>query len=128
MTDEKKNWHLSEMTEGKEWSLQELDSSGSPVGQAQPVRAPKPGFTTPELTDGRVGELYAFKVTSSSPRTVRYEVTSGALPAGLSLNKDTGGITGVPTAPGTKRFTITARNNGIMPDAEVTYSLQVTRG
>ncbi|MFD0629055.1 Ig domain-containing protein [Streptomyces sanglieri] len=116
------------MTEGKEWSLQELDSSGSPVGQAQPVQAPKPGFTTSEPADGRVGELYAFKVTSSSPRTVRYEVTSGALPAGLSLNKDTGGITGVPTAPGTKRFTIIARNNGIMPDAEVTYSLQVTRG
>ncbi|WP_406527260.1 Ig domain-containing protein [Streptomyces sp. I8-5] len=128
MTDEKKNWHLSEMTEGKEWSLQELDSSGSPVGRAQPVQAPKPGFTTPEPADGRVGELYAFKVTSSSPRTVRYEVTSGVLPAGLSLNKDTGGITGVPTAPGTKRFSITARNNGIMPDAEVTYRLQVTRG
>lgn len=91
------------------------------------MQAPKPGFMTPELTDGRVGELYAFKVTSSSPRTVRYEVTSGALPAGLSLNKDTGGITGVPTAPGTKRFTITARNSGIMPDAAVTYSLQVTR-
>lgn len=72
--------------------------------------------------------MYAFKVTSTSPRTVRYEITSGELPTGLSLNKDTGGITGVPTAPGTKRFTITARNSGVMPDAEVTYSLRVTRG
>ncbi|MGW1091920.1 hypothetical protein ACWD4L_38095 [Streptomyces sp. NPDC002596] len=55
MTDEKKNWHLSRVTEGKEWSLQELDSSGSPVGQAQPVQAPKPGFTTPEPVDGDRG-------------------------------------------------------------------------
>ncbi|MGW1007817.1 hypothetical protein [Streptomyces sp. NPDC002520] len=46
MTDEKKNWHLSEVTEGKEWSLQELDSSGSPVGQAQLVQAAKPGCSS----------------------------------------------------------------------------------
>ncbi|MBL1119694.1 putative Ig domain-containing protein [Streptomyces sp. 110] len=126
MTDQKKYWHLSEVTAGKKWSLQELDSAGTPVGAAHVVEAPKPGFTTPEPSKGRVGELYGFKVTSSTPQTVRYEVTSGALPAGLTLNKDTGGITGIPTTPGARQFTITARNSDSVPDAAVTYRLSVT--
>ncbi|MFC5219018.1 Ig domain-containing protein [Streptomyces coerulescens] len=35
------------------------------------------------------------------PQTIRYSVTSGALPAGLTLNQDTGGITGIPTTGAT---------------------------
>ncbi|MBL1118401.1 putative Ig domain-containing protein [Streptomyces sp. 110] len=114
-------WHLSEVTPGQEWSLQRTDSSGKATGEPQPVKAPKPGFTTPRPPDARVGTLYAFKVTSSTPRTVRYEITSGGLPAGLTLNKDTGGITGVPTRKGTSKFTITARNSGGVEDARITY-------
>lgn len=114
-------WHLSEVTAGQEWSLQQTDSSGQPTGEPQPVKAPTPGFTTPQPPDARVGTLYAFKVTSSTPRTVRYEITSGSLPSGLTLNKDTGGITGVPTRKGTSKFTITARNSGGVEDARITY-------
>ncbi|MFI0766270.1 Ig domain-containing protein [Streptomyces sp. NPDC021218] len=109
------------MTPNQEWSLQQTDSSGKATGKPQPVNAPKPGFTTPRPPDARIGTLYAFKVTSSTPRTVRYEITSGSLPAGLTLNKDTGGITGVPTRKGTSKFTITARNSGGAEDARITY-------
>ncbi|MFI6724363.1 Ig domain-containing protein [Streptomyces atratus] len=128
MADQDKNWHLGEETAGKRWTLQEMDADGNPVGTAQTVQAPKPGFTTPEPTEGRVGELYAFKVTSSTPQTVRYEITSGSLPAGLSLNKDTGGITGVPTKSGARAFTVTARNGDGVPDAAVRYRLNITTG
>ncbi|MCX4553427.1 MULTISPECIES: Ig domain-containing protein [unclassified Streptomyces] len=114
-------WHLSEVTPDQEWSLRPVDSSGRPIGEPQQVKAPTPGFTTPEPPDARAGELYAFKVTSSTPQTTRYEVTSGGLPAGLTLNKDTGGITGVPTRTGASRFTITARNGGTTADAEIAY-------
>ncbi|MFI0766239.1 hypothetical protein ACH4TQ_15390 [Streptomyces sp. NPDC021218] len=69
-------WHLSEVTPDQEWSLQQTDSSGKATGKPQPVKAPKPGFTTPRPPDARIGTLYAFKVTSSTPRTVRYEITS----------------------------------------------------
>ncbi|WP_406424733.1 Ig domain-containing protein [Streptomyces sp. NBC_00842] len=127
MTDQSKYWHLSEVTADKRWSLQELDSADNPVGAAQVVEASEPGFTTPEPPDGYVGELYGFKVTSSTPQTTRYEVTSGALPAGLSLNKDTGGITGIPTTSGATHFTITARNSDGVPDAAVTYKLKVAK-
>ncbi|MBU3863180.1 Ig domain-containing protein [Streptomyces sp. 4503] len=119
--DVEKHWHLSQVTPHQEWSLQQVDSSGQPIGEPQQVKAPTPGFTTPEPPDAKVGVLYAFKVTSSTPRTIGYEVTSGSLPPGLTLNKDTGGITGVPTTKGTRKFTITARNSGGIADAKITY-------
>ncbi|MFF3788150.1 Ig domain-containing protein [Streptomyces sp. NPDC001933] len=100
-----------------------MDTSGQPIGDPQPVRAPTPGFATAEPTDARVGKLYAFKVTSTTPRTIRYEVTDGRLPRGLTLNQDTGGITGIPTAPGISKFTITAKNGGAVVDARTTYKV-----
>ena len=39
---------------------------------------------------------------------MRFHVSSGALPTGLSLNSATGAITGTPTTAGTFTFTITA--------------------
>jgi len=39
-----------------------------------------------------------------------YAVTTGTLPAGLSLHATTGDITGTPTAPGVFPFTVTATN------------------
>ncbi|ROQ78098.1 putative Ig domain-containing protein [Streptomyces sp. CEV 2-1] len=47
-------------------------------------------------------------------------ITRGALPAGLTLNPDTGGITGVPKSAGASTFTVVARNNGVA-DARITY-------
>ncbi|MGW2089038.1 Ig domain-containing protein [Streptomyces sp. NPDC001880] len=55
-------------------------------------------------------------------RTARHR-PGGSLPAGLTLNQDTGGITGVPTAAGARRFTVTARNSGGVADARITYRL-----
>ncbi|MFI6741845.1 hypothetical protein ACIBI9_53810 [Nonomuraea sp. NPDC050451] len=46
-----------------------------------------------------MGRLYEAKVTSSTPQTVRYGITSGQLPDGLVLNKDAGAITGIPPGP-----------------------------
>lgn len=83
-------WHLEEVAPGQEWSLQQLDADGKPVGEPRPVKAPAPGFTTPQPPNAQLGKLYEFKVTSSTPQTIRYEITSGRLPAGLALNQDTG--------------------------------------
>lgn len=125
--DPDRYWHLTEVTPDEEWSLQETDSAGAPVGEPRPVTAPAPGFSTPEPPDGRIGRLYAFKVTSRTPQTLRYEVTSGSLPRGLTLNEDTGGITGVPGSPGTSTFTLTARNGGSTADARITYRVRIGR-
>ncbi len=61
------------------------------------------------LTAGQVSTAYTQSVTASGgtgPYT--YAVTSGALPAGLTLNTNTGDISGTPTTAGTANFTITA--------------------
>ncbi|MFF1395109.1 Ig domain-containing protein [Streptomyces sp. NPDC058287] len=66
--------------------------------------------------------MYESGVTTT-PATVRYEVTDGALPAGLRLDKDTGGVTGTPGKPGTSTFTITARSTAGLADATRRYHL-----
>ena len=60
------------------------------------------------LPGGSVGTSYSQTVAGSPAGTYSYSVTSGALPAGLTLNASTGAITGTPTTTGSFNFTITA--------------------
>jgi hypothetical protein len=59
------------------------------------------------------GYTDAVSATGTAPAT--YTVTSGALPAGVSLNESTGALTGTPTTPGAYTFTITASNAAGIP-------------
>ncbi|MCE1228072.1 MAG: Ig domain-containing protein, partial [Firmicutes bacterium] len=52
-----------------------------------------------------------------------YDVTSGSLPAGLTLNAD-GTITGTPTTPGTYNFTVTATNGSRTVSTPVSYTVE----
>ncbi|MFE1932667.1 Ig domain-containing protein [Streptomyces sp. NPDC059474] len=123
MRDQSTNWHLTTVTPGKKWALQELDASGTPVGAPQQVVAPAPRLVTQSLPAAKLHGLYEAKVATNTPATVRYEVTAGALPEGLVLNRDTGGITGVPKRAGKSGFTVTARNTGGLPDASAHYEI-----
>jgi uncharacterized protein YhjY with autotransporter beta-barrel domain len=61
------------------------------------------------LPNGTVGTPYDQGVTASGGSgAYNYFVSSGALPAGLTLNPNTGTITGVPTTGGPASFTIEA--------------------
>ena len=56
--------------------------------------------------------ISAFNLSSLSTNTPSsYAITSGALPAGLSLNTTTGAITGTPTATGSFSIGFTATNS-----------------
>ena len=60
------------------------------------------------LTNGIIGVNYSRTLTASNgvaPYT--FTVTSGSLPAGITLSND-GTLSGVPTATGTSNFTVTA--------------------
>ncbi|MEO3849981.1 Ig domain-containing protein [Streptomyces sp. B8F3] len=111
----------------REWSLQQLDADGAPIGDPQRVVAPRPRLTTGELPGVALGELYETKVATNTPATVRFEVTAGALPHGLTLNRDTGGITGTPEEKGTAAFTVTTHQAGGLPVATERYRIRVTR-
>lgn len=53
--------------------------------------------------------------TSGGLNPVAYQVTSGILPVGLTLNTSTGAITGTPTGTGAYDFTITATDSSPLP-------------
>ncbi|MGW1086237.1 NEW3 domain-containing protein [Streptomyces sp. NPDC002596] len=120
--DQSTNWHLTVVKPGEEWSLQQLDGAGNPVGPAQTVTAPTPAFTTTGLPALAAGKLYEARVATNSPGTVRYSVTSGSLPAGLTLNPDTGGITGIPKTSQKVTFTITGKGGPGVADAHGTFT------
>ncbi|MFJ7244267.1 ricin-type beta-trefoil lectin domain protein [Kitasatospora sp. NPDC098652] len=126
--DQSTHWHLSVVTPGRSWSLQQLDGSGNPVGAAESVTAPTPAFTTTSLPSMTTGSLYEAKVATNTPQTIRYSVTSGALPAGLTLNQDTGGITGVPTTGTAATFTVTGKGGAGTADAVRTYTINSATG
>ena len=76
------------------------------------VNAPDaaPSITTDTLPDGKVGEAYSHTLTATGTAPITWSI-DGGLPAGLSLNADTGEISGTPTADGTAKFTVKATNS-----------------
>ena len=65
------------------------------------------GVIPASLPSGTVGASYSQTFTDSAGRAPEtYSVTSGSLPAGLTLSS-AGLLTGTPTSPGGSTFTIT---------------------
>ena len=79
-------------------------------------------ITTDTLSDGKVGEAYSQILTATGTTPITWSFDGGNLPAGLSLNKDTGEISGTPTAEGTSTFTVKAENS----TGSVTKELSIT--
>ena len=67
--------------------------------------------TTDTLPDGKTGKAYSHTLTAISTAPITWSIDSGALPAGLNLNRETGEISGIPTAAGTATFTVKAENS-----------------
>ena len=67
-------------------------------------------ITTDTLPGGKVDEAYSQTLIANGTTPIIWSIENGGLPAGLSLNKDTGEISGTPTADGTAKFTVKAEN------------------
>jgi hypothetical protein len=91
------------------------------------TNTPPLSITTTSLPNGQVGVAYSATLTASGGTTpYTWSLTSGTLPAGLSLNTATGAITGTPTTAvsGTSlSFKVTDSGN---PAQNATVALTLT--
>lgn len=79
------------------------------------------------LPDGVGGDAYSQTLAASGNPPVTWRITSGALPDGLSLDRDTGEIAGTPEETGTFAFTVTAYDDSLLPcRGRIVYTLTIT--
>ena len=70
-----------------------------------------PTIVAENLPDGMEGEAYSNRLTAKGTAPITWSIVSGVLPGGLSLNEDTGEISGTPAGEGTEVFTVMAVND-----------------
>ncbi|WP_348261649.1 putative Ig domain-containing protein [Telmatobacter sp. DSM 110680] len=81
-------------------------------------------IATTSLSNGVAGAAYSASLAASGGTgTIGWSLTTGTLPAGLSLSGSM--ISGTPTAAGTSVFTVTATDSG-SPAQTVNQSLSIT--
>ena len=83
------------------YALTCMSTQGSQNGSATLTVQPVPplGITTTSLPSGTAGNSYSATLAATGGITpYSWSITSGTLPAGLTLNASTGAITGSPTA------------------------------
>ena len=80
-------------------------------------------ITTDALPDGKVGEAYSQTLAADGTAPITWSVENGDWPTGLSLNKDTGEISGTPTAAGTSTFTVKATNSAGSDTKELSITI-----
>lgn len=69
-----------------------------------------PTIVAESLPDGMEGEAYSSRLIAKGTAPITWSIVSGVLPEGLSLNEDTGEISGTPAGEGTEVFTVMAVN------------------
>jgi subtilisin family serine protease len=93
------------------FTLQVTDTNGMTGSKAFTITvssgAGAPAITTSTLPNGTVNTPYSTTVTASGGVIpYSWSITSGSLPAGLSLAAGSGAISGTPTGAGTSTFTL----------------------
>lgn len=82
-----------------------------------------PTIITTNLADGRQDLPYSRTIVATGTAPITFAVTAGALPTGLSLNVNTGEISGTPTTVESQTFTVTATNGSGSDDQVLTIDI-----
>jgi hypothetical protein len=90
------------------FTLQLTDSTtkGSVSKNFTVTIAPALIITTNSLVNGQIGTAYAAALAATGGTPPYLWALTGTLPAGLTLDRSTGAITGMPTANGASNFTV----------------------
>lgn len=82
--------------------------TASRTTSSAPVINYPPSWAETGLATFRKDTAYSDGVLASGSGSISYSVSSGSLPAGISLNSSSGAVTGTPTTLGAYSFTISA--------------------
>ncbi|WP_233513361.1 Ig domain-containing protein [Micromonospora craterilacus] len=82
------------------------------------IAAPATVITSGEPPRGTVGKAYSFRFTAEGDSEIKFSVTAGDLPPGLTLAPD-GQLSGTPGTAGTFAFTVTAAGTATSATDEV---------
>ena len=85
--------------------------------------AAAPSITTSSLPDGKVGEAYSQTLTANGTTPIKWSISGGARPDGLTLDETTGEISGTPTAAGSSTFTVKAENSAGSDTKELSITI-----
>jgi hypothetical protein len=102
-----------------------LPSAWSDKAVADITQSSVPAITTVECDTARYKQAYSFLLEANgglAPLT--WNVTGGALPDGLTLNPETGQISGMPNQSGSFPFSVTVSDGGTPPVSD-TSNLEV---
>jgi len=81
------------------------------------------------LPDGAEGQAYSQALTATGQPPLRWSVASGALPAGLTLDKTAGVLAGTPTESGSFAFTVEVADGSTVPArGQAPYLLTIDKG
>lgn len=93
---------------------------GMPTGTGSVKTAPT--ITTENLANGEVGAAYSQALEATGDAPIKW--SSSDLPTWLTLDSNTGVISGTPTAEGTSTFTVTAANGNGSHSKEFTLVVE----
>lgn len=97
-----------------------VDAGGTLIGEPGGIIVTAPAITTEILPDGTAGQSYTAMLKATGNNITW---SASGLPAGLTLDADTGAITGTPTTDGQFQVTVTATNS--VGNIDRTYTLNI---
>ena len=94
------------------FTVRVADDGGSAATKALSIVVSSFAITTAAVPGGNVGVSYAFALEAAGGTGYSWSITSGSLPAGLTLGAATGLISGSPTTAASSTFTVKVDASG----------------
>jgi hypothetical protein len=107
------------------YRIRASNNSGNDLSATSTITVRRaPNFTSSSVSERlNKGTSYTYDFEAAGYPTPTYSVISGNLPSGMTLNAQSGRLTGIPTIGGVFNFTIRATNS--IDDADVAKSITV---